>query len=262
MLIGSNLKMYFSHERTLAWVDEVSAGVAADPERYAGVTTFVLPQFPSLADAARLAVPRGMVVGAQDVSVETEGAFTGEVSAGVLAELGARFVLVGHAERRDRFGETDSEIAAKVSAVRRAGLIPMLCVGESDQVDAEEAARECRAQIDAALAGPGSQGEGDGEVVVAYEPIWAIGAAEPADPAHIRAVCAELSAHLAARGVDGRVIYGGSARRGLLEQIADSVDGLFLGRFAHDPREFHAILDEAAAIAREQSVARRSAGER
>ncbi|WP_308495317.1 triose-phosphate isomerase family protein [Microbacterium jiangjiandongii] len=246
MLVGSSLKMYFSHARTVAWAREVADLLRAKPAT--GVTAFVIPQYPSIPACVEIGAPVGLAVGAQDIATEDEGAFTGEVSGAVLAELGCRFVEVGHAERRRLFGETDDVVAAKVFAAQRHGLVPILCVGEADREDATDALAEVVRQIESGLAAARAAGL-HGEVVIAYEPLWAIGAAEPAGAPHIRRVCAALRSHLAGAPEKASVIYGGSAGPGLLGNVADAVDGLFLGRFAHDPRAFGAILDEAAPLA-------------
>ncbi|MFK4788961.1 triose-phosphate isomerase family protein [Microbacterium sp. ZW T5_56] len=244
MLIGASLKMYFSHARTISWVSEVAAIVAAHPARGA-VTAFVIPQYPSIPGALDRA--GDLLVGAQDVATEDSGAFTGEVSAAVLAELGCRFVEVGHAERRRMFGDTDAVVAAKTHAAIRNGLVPIVCVGEAERVDADTAASACIEQIRSALAAADDAGV-RGEFVIAYEPLWAIGAPAPAADDHIRGVCTRLRAHLRAAERPARVIYGGSAGPGLLTRIADSVDGLFLGRFAHEPGAVRDILDEVGAL--------------
>ncbi|WP_460796696.1 triose-phosphate isomerase family protein [Microbacterium sp. GXF0217] len=243
MLIGASLKMYFSHARTLAWVSDVAEILASHPARDA-VTAFVIPQYPSI--PAALDHGGALAVGAQNVATEDEGAFTGEVSARVLAELGCRFVEVGHAERRRLFGDTDEVVAAKTHAALRNGLTPILCVGEAERMAPEDAAQACLAQIRSALA-PASDAGVTGPVVIAHEPLWAIGAPAPAGQDHIRGVCDALRAGMPADS-DASVIYGGSAGPGLLTQIADSVDGLFLGRFAHDPTAFRDILDEVGSL--------------
>lgn len=240
MLIGASLKMYFSHARTVAWAKEVSRILAEHPsgER---VTAFVIPQYPSI--PACVEAGGALHVGAQDVAAEDSGAYTGEVSAAVLAELGCRYVEVGHAERRRMFGDTDEVVAAKTHAALRNGLTPIVCVGESDRMSGADAGEYCIEQIESALSESTAAGV-DGPLVIAYEPLWAIGAPEPADPDHIRAVCSRLREHLAQKAHPCSVIYGGSAGPGLLTKIADSVDGLFLGRFAHQPEAVRAILDE------------------
>lgn len=244
MLIGVSLKMYFSHARTVAWTVAVAELLARHPAREQ-VEMFVIPQYPSIPGC--LDAAGGLGVGAQDVSEHEAGAFTGEVSAAVLAELGCRFVEVGHAERRRMFGDTDDVVAAKTAAAMRAGLVPVLCVGEAEHVDDEAAALVCGGQMDSALALAEAAGE-MGEIVIAYEPLWAIGASVPAPSAHIRGVCDRLRAHADLRGLRARVIYGGSAGPGIIAEVADSVDGLFLGRFAHDPEAVRSILDEVAAV--------------
>lgn len=187
-----------------------------------------------------------MLVGAQDLASEDSGAFTGEVSGVELAEVGARVVEVGHAERRRLFGETDEIVTQKTSAALRNALTPVLCIGESVKSDPAVAAAESMRQVVSAL-----EGAPAGRVIVAYEPVWAIGAAEPAPAEYIRAVCAilrESVGDLAGRD-DSVVIYGGSAGPGLLTQLGSDVDGLFLGRFAHDTAALGRVLDEAAQAA-------------
>lgn len=244
MLIGASHKMYLSHAQTVRWMQAVAAIVSAHPA--ARVTTFAVPQYPSIPACVEIGAPAHIAVGAQDLSTEDAGALTGEVSGAVLAELGCRYVEVGHAERRRLFGETDDVVAAKVHAALRNGLTPILCIGEERRGDAATAAEHCLSQIDAGLAAARAAGA-HGDIVVAYEPLWAIGAARPADAEHIRAVCGRLREDWAADS-RGSVIYGGSAGPGLLTEVAGAVDGLFLGRFAHDPAAFRAILDEAAAV--------------
>ena len=145
------------------------------------------------------------------------------------------------------FGETDEIVARKTDAALRNGLDPVLCIGEAVRSTEAEAIADCIAQIDSALEPSRAAGHG-GRVIVAYEPHWAIGAAEPASADYIRAVCSALREHVGSlAGFPGSaVIYGGSAGPGLLTTIADSVDGIFLGRFAHEPDAVRKILDEAA----------------
>ncbi|WP_413316572.1 triose-phosphate isomerase family protein [Agrococcus sp. 1P02AA] len=248
MLIGSSLKMYFGRARTLEWTRAVAAICAEHPAVRRGlVEPFVLPSFPSIPDVVPIATGAGMLVGAQDLHWEDAGAFTGEVSAAELAEHGVALAAIGHAERRRMFGETDETVALKVAAALRHGIAPVLCIGEEVRGDHDAAARACVAQLDASLALALEEGR-SGRLVVAYEPVWAIGAPEPAGDEHIRAVGQALREHAAGLPLDVQVIYGGSAGPGLLPRIADSVDGMFLGRFAHDPEAFAAILDEALGL--------------
>jgi triosephosphate isomerase len=205
---------------------------------------FVLPAFPALPAVAEIFASTTVRIGAQDLCADDAGARTGEVGGAMLAELGCRYVEVGHAERRTLYGETEPVVAAKLSAALRHGLAPVLCVGEADRVSVAQAAGECRRQVASALAPSGHAGQ-SGRIVVAYEPHWAIGAAEPAPESHIRGVCAALREDLAE---GSRVIYGGSAGPGLLTRLGDAVDGLFLGRFAHDPDALASVLDEAGTL--------------
>lgn len=247
MLIGSSLKMYFSHARTVEWVREVAAIVADHPAREY-VTTFAIPQYPSIPAAVEIGGPAGIEIGAQDIATDDEGAFTGEVSGRVLAEIGCRYAEVGHAERRRLFGETEEVVARKVLAALRNGLVPILCVGEAVETDPAAAAQESARQIESGLAEARATGT-LGEIVIAYEPLWAIGAPRPAGADRIREVCRALRAHVRdAWPAPASVIYGGSAGPGLIESVAPDVDGLFLGRFAHDPVAFRAILDEVMTV--------------
>ncbi|ALD12114.1 triose-phosphate isomerase family protein [Clavibacter capsici] len=250
VVIGVSLKMYLGHAETVAWCTAVADIARAHPATAGGEAELVvLPSYLSV--PAAVGILDGLAaVGAQDLAAEVSGAFTGEVSGGQIRELGGLFVEVGHAERRRLFGETDEVVRRKADAALAAGLVPILCLGEEARQDPHDAARECLRQLDDALAVAADAGHG-GRIVVAYEPQWAIGAPEPASDAHIRAVCRQLRARV--RALDARpgsrVIYGGSAGPGLLTRIGDDVDGLFLGRFAHDPRAVAMILDEVHARA-------------
>ncbi|MBD5380939.1 triose-phosphate isomerase family protein [Clavibacter sepedonicus] len=249
-VIGVSLKMYLGHAETLAWCEAVAAIARTHPATTRGEAELVvLPSYLSV--PAAVGILDGVAaVGAQDLAADDAGASTGEVSGGQIRELGATFVEVGHAERRRLFGETDEVVRRKADRALASGLVPLLCVGEEDRRAPADAARECIRQLDDALALAAGRGHG-GRIVVAYEPQWAIGAAEPASDAHIRAVGRELRAHVRSHSAHpgSAVVYGGSAGPGLLTRIGDDVDGLFLGRFAHDPRAVAAILDEVHARA-------------
>ena len=235
--LGVSLKAYLGYQQTLSWAERVTEGRAGHrPD----LELFVLPSYPALAEVGRILAGTGVSLGAQNLAADDSGAQTGEVTGAMLVELGCRYVAVGHAERRRHFGETDDVVAAKIAAAFRHGLTPVLCVGETDHRTATQAISECIRQFTSALTLAGARGR----VVVAYEPIWAIGQAEPAPDEHILAVVEGI------RGVaDGSsVIYGGSAQPGLLSRLSGGVDGLFLGRFAHDPLALAAVVDEAETL--------------
>ena len=234
MLVGVSLKAYFGHARTLAWAEAV-AELATRPAIADGtVELFVIPSFPELAEVGRILDGTPIRLGAQDVFWEDHGPYTGEVTADQLAELGVSLVEIGHAERRRLFHETDEVVAAKCAAASRHGIQPLLCIGERTRGTEREAVSESAAQLASANAP---------DALVAWKPVWAIGAERPAEPEYIRAVCDGLRESLGGR----RLIYGGSAGPGLLAELHGSVDGLFLGRFAHDAAALSAVIDEAAA---------------
>jgi triosephosphate isomerase len=251
-VLGVSLKMYFDHDRTLDWCREVRRITAQHPALEEGsVELFVLPGFASLGEVAAVFAGGPVKIGAQDLFWEDSGAFTGEVSGPMLSQVGCEYVEIGHAERKRLFGETENTVARKMAAAFRNGLTPVLCVGEGRRTGAHAAAEECLAAIDSALSVSGSP---TARIVVAYEPEWAIGALEPAPAEHVRAVIGRISAALWARGIPASVIYGGSAGPGLLGRLDDEVDGLFLGRFAHDPAALASMLDEAAARRGERAI--------
>ncbi len=245
IVIGVSFKLYLSRGETRDWCRRAGDIARAHPAVASGdIELVIFPTLPAMETSMAAVGEAPVAFGAQDLFWEDRGAYTGAVSGADLADMGARYAEIGHAERRAVFGETDSVIAQKVAAAVRSGLIPWLCIGEPEAGDAETAAAFCIAQLEASLAAL----DMPTDLVVAYEPVWAIGQAEAADPAHIQHVAQALAARLAddSRITDARVVYGGSAQVGTLATLNGAVDGLFLGRFAHDTTAFAAILDEAA----------------
>jgi len=247
LMVGVSLKMYFGHREAADWfarVADLARGHAALAS--GAVELFVIPTYLQVLPAREAFAGTPVRIGAQDVATADSGAYTGEVSAAELAEVGVSIVEIGHAERRRLFGETDEVVAEKTAAALRNGVTPLVCVGETERMDASGAAAATVAQLRRGLSGAPA-----GPVVVAYEPVWAIGAAEPAPASHVAAVARALRVALdvAPDRAGSRVIYGGSAGPGLLTDLDGAVDGLFLGRFAHDPDRLAAVLDEAAAMA-------------
>jgi triosephosphate isomerase len=240
--VGVSTKMYLGYRDSLEWLKRLRHEVDSRPALAAGrVVPFVIPSFPVLPAAAALVEGSPLLLGAQNCSW-ADGPWTGEVAPSMLAELGVRLVEIGHAERRAHFGENDAVAALKVRAADDAGLTPLLCVGEDSAAAAGDAADHVFRQIEAAVGGDWALAS---RIVIAYEPVWAIGAAEPADAGYVSDVVNHLRGLLARPGLEGLpVIYGGSAKPGLLPRLG-GVSGLFLGRFAHDAANFGRVLDEA-----------------
>lgn len=239
-LIGVSLKMYKSPPETLAYVRSLLPH--ADLANALQVTLFVCPDFLSLAQSSTLLSPTPILLGAQDCCDEDEGAFTGEVSPKHLAELGVALVVVGHAERRALYGETDEWIARKAAAAVRNGLVPVACIGEKQEGSAAIAIDEIRPQLLSVLSAIPSTAD----VIFAYEPVWAIGKDTPASAAHVVAVSKALRTIAEEGGRSGKVsiLYGGSAGPGTFEKLEDGLDGLLLGRFGHDVKKLEACLRE------------------
>ena len=227
-----------------------------------GVTAFVLPPLTAL-HVVRAAFPPGspVLVGVQDAHWAPDGAMTGEVSMHQVQDAGAEIVEIGHSERRSTLGETDAMVAAKVPAALRQGLVPLVCVGEPETVRAAGRAEEhVTEQVRAALSGvaPGDLGR----VLVAYEPVWAIGeGGRPAEPADvvgvldaIRSMVADLAPGAHLRGL----LYGGSVSTANAPAllVLEQVDGLFVGRAAWTAEGFAALLAIAGRVVADR--ARRS----
>jgi triosephosphate isomerase len=239
-LVGTSLKMYFDLPSTLRYMDSLSN---LTPSPY--LDLFVIPDFVTLLPSKEKLAKTSIWLGAQDCYIPDKGAFTGEVSPLTLSQAGVRIVEIGHAERRRIFHETDDDVARKAEAVVRNGMIPLICIGEQARSEIASqavgiAVMECEVQIKAGL----SLVPDDAEVVLAYEPVWAIGAAEPAGADHVVTVAKNLRALVAGRKGRTRILYGGSAGPGTFEKLKEGVDGLFLGRFAHDVGNLEKVIRE------------------
>jgi len=236
------------------WKMNKTTAEAADfMERFVGslggledVDLVVCPPYTALATAVEWVARTPVRIAAQNMHFEESGAFTGEVSPSMLRDAGVEAVILGHSERRQHFGETDEALARKVPSALRAGLLPILCVGESEgQRDAGETEDVLAAQLDADLAGV--EAADLGGVVVAYEPIWAIGTGRTATTEQAQQAIAFIRSRLAARDDEAaaavRILYGGSMKPGnAAELIAQpDVDGGLVGGASLDPDDFLAI---------------------
>jgi triosephosphate isomerase len=247
-LMAGNWKMHHTHLEAIQVVQKLSYRL--DHSDYDHCDVVVCPAFTALRsvqttiDSDRIAIG----LGAQDCHWETQGAFTGEVSAPMLAKLGVGFVIVGHSERRELFGETDEVVARKLHAVLANGMLPILCVGETlDERDAGGTDAKVDGQVEAALGGVDA--DRIAELVVAYEPIWAIGTGRNATPedanatiAAIRATVARVAGEPAADRV--RILYGGSVKPGNIAALMGQpeIDGALVGGASLDPDEFARLV--------------------
>ena len=246
-IVAVSHKTYLGYATTLSWLEAAGSEGRASEGRAEGLDVVVFPVAPALPAAVSLGAGGAFSVGAQDVSERPAGAFTGELPAQLLAEMGVGYVEIGHAERRFLFGESAEVIGRKVQQSLAHGLVPLVCVGEgrlgdTTPIDAEQAVRLAGGQLAEVL----ELLPNECPVVAAYEPVWAIGADEPAPVEHVRTVTARLRSLLEPFPA-ARVIYGGTAGPGLFSQLSGAVDGLFLGRRAHDPAAFAEVLAEVIA---------------
>jgi triosephosphate isomerase (TIM) len=252
-LIAGNWKMNLTHLEAIALTQKIAFSL--DEKQLTSVDVAVLPPFVSLRSVQTLIEGDRLLLryGAQDLSPHDSGAYTGDVGGPMLAKLGCTYVVVGHSERREYHHEDDATVNAKVLAAYRNGLTPILCVGETLEVrEAGAHIAHATAQLDGALAAVAP--EHAQTVVVAYEPVWAIGTGKVATPDDAQEVCAAIRARLAtryapelARGV--RVLYGGSVKAANAAEIlgCPDVDGALVGGASLDGAEFAAICVAAGA---------------
>jgi len=218
------------------------------PEMSAEV--LICPPFPYLLETARLLKDSEIALGGQSVCAEAVGAFTGEVSAGMLKDVGCRYVLVGHSERRQVYGESDALVARKFVAAQSQKLVPVLCVGETlDERERNQTLTVVSRQIDAVLevAGIGALGS----AVIAYEPVWAIGTGRTASPEQAQEVHAMIRARVAALnatiGGSVRILYGGSVKASNARELfaMPDIDGGLVGGASLKADEFAQICAAA-----------------
>lgn len=244
-IIAGNWKMYKTNVEAAAFVEEFLVLVAAAT----GVEIVLCPAFTVLAEVRRLTRDSNVRVAAQNMHFEPEGAYTGEVSPPMLKEIGVDDVILGHSERREYYNENDSDLARKVAVALKTGFRPILCCGETDEErDAGKTEEKLRGQLINGLGGieasllPG--------IVIAYEPIWAIGTGKTATPQiaqetnhFIRSILAEKFNAEAAQQV--RILYGGSVKPGNIDELmaeAD-IDGALVGGASLAPADFARIVN-------------------
>lgn len=247
-IVGTSLKMYFDLPATLSYAKRLATLSALASQN--NIDLFIIPDFISLLPTKDILKDTSILLGAQDTFSAASGAFTGEVSPLNLSQAGVQIVEIGHAERRRLFHETDAQVAEKAAAVINHGMTPLVCIGEKSPPGpiisqaVGIAVAECEVQLRAVLKAIPA----DKDLLIAYEPVWAIGAKEPAAKDHVVAVATEIGRIVdQSRGATGpscRVLYGGSAGPGTFEGLKDGVDGLFLGRFAHDIGNLEKVIKE------------------
>jgi triosephosphate isomerase (TIM) len=246
-LIAGNWKMNYTHLEAIGLTQKLAFSLSE--QQLAAAEVAVLPPFISLRsvqtliDGDRIAIRYG----AQDLSPHDSGAYTGDISGVMLAKLGCTYVVVGHSERREYHAEDDAVVNSKLVAAYRNAITPILCVGETLEIrEAAGHIGHCHSQLDRALAGiPAEQAE---SLVIAYEPVWAIGTGRVATPEDAQEVCAALRARIgelySAELADGvRILYGGSVKASNAAEILSQpdVDGALVGGASLDPVEFSAI---------------------
>jgi triosephosphate isomerase len=248
-LMAGNWKMNLNHQEAVVLVQKLNAALADKKHDFGRVEVVVLPPFTDLrsvqtsVDGDKLPIKYG----AQDVSTQDGGAYTGEISAGMLAKLGCSYVAVGHSERREYHAESDEVVNAKAKKAVAAGITPIVCVGEGLEVRKDgRQVEHTLGQVDGSLAGLSAEQVAD--LVIAYEPVWAIGTGEVATPDDAQEVCAAIRGRVSEQwgepaGESVRILYGGSVKAANVAGImakAD-VDGCLVGGASLDHEEFGGI---------------------
>jgi len=247
-LIAGNWKMNFDHLRAVAFVQKV-AWVLKDAKFSASeVEVSVFPPFTDIRSVQTLIESDGLnfAFGAQDLSQFDDGPHTGDISGEFLKKLNCRYVIIGHSERRQDHHEDDDVVAAKTKAALKHGIVPVICVGEtSEDLEKFGASAVPVGQLRAALSGIPA----DSEIVVAYEPVWAIGSGQAATPQQAQDVCAALRAVIAEVlsaeiAESTRILYGGSVKSGNIASFMreKDVDGALVGGASLDAEEFAKIV--------------------
>ena len=241
-LVAGNWKMHGSRAENASLVSGLLD--LLQPDKRAEI--LLCPPFPYLMETGRLLKDSGVALGAQSVCAESQGAFTGEVSAAMLKDVGCRYVLVGHSERRQLFGERDALVARKFVAAQGQALVPVLCVGETlEEREGGQTTSVVSRQLEAVLAVTGVQALA--RAVIAYEPVWAIGTGRTASPEQAQEVHAMIRAKVAERdgtiGGSVRILYGGSVKASNAQELfaMPDIDGGLVGGASLKADEFARI---------------------
>jgi triosephosphate isomerase len=247
-LIAGNWKMNLDHLQAIAFVQKLAWTLKDAQHDSASAEVAVFPPFTDLRSVQTLVNADDLAIayGGQDISAHDSGAYTGEISGAFLAALDTKYVIVGHSERREYHGETDEAIAAKVAAAHRHGIIPIICVGETaDDLEQHGPSAVPVAQLRVALEGAAK----GSEIVVAYEPVWAIGSGQAATSEQAQQVCAALRVLIADVLGDEvaqatRILYGGSVKAANIAGFMrePDVDGALVGGASLQLEEFASIV--------------------
>ena len=245
-LVAGNWKMNRTGPEAVELIQQLRDGYTAGRAE-----VMLAPPFTALESASRVLETSRIALGAQNVHWEAQGAFTGEISAGMLKALGCAYVIVGHSERRQLFGETDAWVSKKARAVLHAGMRPVVCIGETlAERDAGRTLEVCASQLHGSLAGVAV--EEMTHVVLAYEPVWAIGTGRNATPAQAQEVHAHVREQLVRLfgrpvGESVRILYGGSVKADNAAELLGQadVDGALVGGASLKAQEFLAIVAAA-----------------
>lgn len=245
--IAGNWKMNLDHQQAIALVQKLSWSLKDHNHDYSTAEVVVFPPFTDLRTVQTLidAEKFEVKLGAQDLSQHDSGAYTGDISGAFLSKLDAKYVLIGHSERRQYHSEDDSIVQAKTAAAFRHGLVPVICVGETlEELESEGASAVPVRQTIAALKGHDKLND----FIIAYEPVWAIGTGKIATPEEAASVCRKIREAIAAElgeaiAASTRILYGGSVKAanvaGFLQ--SEDVDGVLVGGASLDADEFSGI---------------------
>ncbi len=251
-LIAGNWKMNLDHLQAIAFVQKLAWSLKDAKHSFGEVEVAVFPPFTDLRSVQTLiaADKLELVHGAQDVSIHDSGAYTGEISGAFLKALACSYVIIGHSERRQYHHEDDGVVAQKTVAALKHGVTPVVCVGETaEDLEAHGPAAVPVGQLETVLdAISASDTDADAEIVVAYEPVWAIGSGQAASPEQAQQVCVALRAAIVEKlgedaGARTRILYGGSVKSGNIAgfMAQKDVDGALVGGASLDAAEFAAI---------------------